>query len=165
MEGFFAEIFRAMGADQDVAAEVARHLVRSSLSGHDSHGVIRVAHCGGQASCGELNPSAKPTVVREAAVPALVNAHGGFGHFATAWFGDGEHHRTMVSETLGAAKGVEPATGSREILVPGAPEVRARARRSGEGVSQELPRIGREYGARPPEALPAPRVWAARAWR
>ncbi|MFI0774002.1 Ldh family oxidoreductase [Streptomyces sp. NPDC021212] len=31
-----------LGADDDVADEVARHLVRAELSGHASHGVLRL---------------------------------------------------------------------------------------------------------------------------
>jgi LDH2 family malate/lactate/ureidoglycolate dehydrogenase len=42
VEAFVAGLCRAMGADDDVAAEVGRHLVRANLSGHDSHGVLRM---------------------------------------------------------------------------------------------------------------------------
>ena len=85
MEGFITRVFQAMRADQDVAAEVARHLVRSSLSGHDSHGVIRVAHYVGQTDRGELVPSARPAIAHETETVGLIDAHRGFGHFATAF--------------------------------------------------------------------------------
>jgi len=85
MEQFIAQVYRAVGADQDVAAEVARHLVRSSLSGHDSHGVIRVGHYLGQIERGEIIPSARPAVIHETEVMALVDGKRGFGHFATAF--------------------------------------------------------------------------------
>jgi hydroxycarboxylate dehydrogenase B len=85
MEQFITRVFRAMGADPDVALEVARHLVRSSLSGHDSHGIIRVAHYVGQADRKELIPSARPTVAHESGVTGLIDGHTGFGHVATAF--------------------------------------------------------------------------------
>jgi uncharacterized oxidoreductase len=72
-----------MGADEEIAAEVARHLVRANLSGHDSHGVISVAQYHAQAEKGDLVPAARPTLLRETAVTALVDAQRGFGHFST----------------------------------------------------------------------------------
>ncbi len=85
MQKFIVQVYRALGADQDVAAEVALHLVRSSLSGHDSHGVIRVAHYVGQIDRGELIPSARPVIAHETETIALIDGHRGFGHFATAF--------------------------------------------------------------------------------
>jgi uncharacterized oxidoreductase len=40
---FVAALFQAVGADLDIAEEVGRHLINAKLSGHDSHGVIRMA--------------------------------------------------------------------------------------------------------------------------
>jgi hydroxycarboxylate dehydrogenase B len=85
MEQFITQVFQALGADSDVALEVARHLVRSSLSGHDSHGVIRVAHYVGQADRKELIPSARPTLAHESGVTGLIDGHTGFGHVATGF--------------------------------------------------------------------------------
>ena len=85
LEGFVAGVFRAMRADDDVAAEVARHLVRANLSGHDSHGVIRVPKYVAQADRGELLPAARPAIVHETHVTGLIDGHRGFGHFATAF--------------------------------------------------------------------------------
>jgi uncharacterized oxidoreductase len=85
MEQFITQVFQGLGADADVALEVARHLVRSSLSGHDSHGIIRVAHYVGQADRKELIPSARPTLARESGVTGLIDGHAGFGHMATAF--------------------------------------------------------------------------------
>ena len=39
LEQFARAIFEAMGATSATAAEVAAHLVRANLSGHDSHGI------------------------------------------------------------------------------------------------------------------------------
>jgi len=85
LEGFVTRVFQAMGADHDVGVEVACHLVRANLSGHDSHGVIRVAHYLAQADRGELIPSARPTIAHETEATGLIDGHRGFGHFATAF--------------------------------------------------------------------------------
>jgi hydroxycarboxylate dehydrogenase B len=85
LEGFVRQLVQAMGAGEDIAFEVARHLVRSNLSGHDSHGVLRVPQYVDQAADGTLVPAARPTVERESAVTALVDAHRGFGHYSTAF--------------------------------------------------------------------------------
>jgi uncharacterized oxidoreductase len=80
---FVASVARRMGADPDVAAELARHLVGSNLAGHDSHGVIRVPQYVGDVDRGLIVPSARPVVARESAVAALVDAHRGFGQHST----------------------------------------------------------------------------------
>lgn len=83
LETFVRGVVRKMGAGADVAAEVSRHLVRSNLSGHDSHGVILLPMYVGQADRGELIPAARPAMLRESEVVALVDAGRGFGHFST----------------------------------------------------------------------------------
>jgi len=82
---FVEAVVQAMGAPPPVAAEVACHLVRANLSGHDSHGVIRLAQYVTQADRGELVPSATAEVVHEHGATALVDAHRGFGHHSTAF--------------------------------------------------------------------------------
>jgi ureidoglycolate dehydrogenase (NAD+) len=52
-----------------------------------------------------------------------------------AAFGDTDAYARLVGETLAAAKRVPPAAGIDEIVLPGEPERRARARRSVDGVS------------------------------
>ncbi len=84
LRDFVAAVVQGMGAPPPVAAEVACHLVRANLSGHDAHGVIRLPHYLAQAERGELVPSALPEVVHEHGATALVDAHRGFGHHATA---------------------------------------------------------------------------------
>lgn len=104
LEVFGAQVFIAMGADQDVASEVARHLVRANLSDHDSHGVIRIPKYVAQADRGELFPAARPTIIRETAVTALVDGHRGFGHFATAfaldWALDRARERGLAASAI-----------------------------------------------------------------
>src|SRR5450755_1338928 len=85
LEDYAFALVRAMSADADVAHEVARHLVRSNLSGHDSHGVIRLPQYVGQMDRGELVPSSRPSIVRDTPISTLVDAARGFGHFSTAF--------------------------------------------------------------------------------
>jgi hydroxycarboxylate dehydrogenase B len=80
---FVAAVARQMGADVDVADELARHLVGSNLAGHDSHGVIRVPQYVGDADQGLIVPSARPVLSREGAVAGLVDARRGFGQHST----------------------------------------------------------------------------------
>ncbi len=81
---FIARIVGAMGADAEIAAVVAGHLVRSNLSGHDSHGVLRMPQYMGQIERGELSPGARPVMLSETPVTALMDAGRGFGHYSTA---------------------------------------------------------------------------------
>ncbi len=85
LEAFVLQVLRSMGADQEIADEVAHHLVRSNLSGHDSHGVLRIPQYVMQADKGDLVPSAHPTILRESPVTALIDAQRGFGHYSTAF--------------------------------------------------------------------------------
>jgi uncharacterized oxidoreductase len=80
---FAVGVFTAMGAEPDIANEVASHLVRANLSGHDSHGVIRIPAYLEQADSGTLHPAARPTIARETEVAAVVDAHRGFGQYST----------------------------------------------------------------------------------
>ena len=80
---FSVDLARAMGAPADVAAEVARHLVSANLSGHDSHGVLRWVQYVAELDRGELHPAARPRLLREAAVTALLDAGRGFGQHST----------------------------------------------------------------------------------
>ncbi len=85
LRAFAAGVFAAMGAPPDIAAEVAGHLVRANLSGHDSHGVIRMSQYVSEADRGELQPAARPSVMRETEVAAVVDAHKGFGQYSTVF--------------------------------------------------------------------------------
>lgn len=85
LRAFAAGVFRAAGADEDIADEVATHLVAANLAGHDSHGVLRIPQYVGQIERGDLHPAARPTFVHEMPTTALVDAGRGFGHFTTAW--------------------------------------------------------------------------------
>jgi len=84
LEGLARRIFLAMGASEPVAATVAGHLVRANLSGHDSHGVLRIPQYVEDADRGALVPSATAALVSESGAVGIVDAGRGFGHSATA---------------------------------------------------------------------------------
>lgn len=73
-----------MGADPGVAATVAGHLLRANLSGHDSHGLLRIPQYVGESDRGDLVPSAVAELVLEKGGVGVVDARHGFGHSATA---------------------------------------------------------------------------------
>ncbi|MGH2353155.1 MAG: Ldh family oxidoreductase [Chloroflexota bacterium] len=79
-------IFRAAGADPEPASIVADHLVDAHLAGHDSHGVLRIPSYVKSIRSGGIVPNARPEVVRETAVSALVDAKRTFGQ-VSALFG------------------------------------------------------------------------------
>jgi LDH2 family malate/lactate/ureidoglycolate dehydrogenase len=80
-----ARIFVAAGTPDDLAAHVARHLVKANLSGHDSHGVIRIPRYVQSIEQGTLMAGARPEVVREWPSAAVVDAKRGFGQVAASF--------------------------------------------------------------------------------
>jgi uncharacterized oxidoreductase len=85
LQAFTEALLAAAGAEPDIASEVAAHLVGSNLSGHDSHGVIRVPQYVARIETGDLDPTARPVILRDGDVTALIDGRRGFGHFATAF--------------------------------------------------------------------------------
>lgn len=85
LEDLGAQLFEKLGAAEDVAREVAAHLTRASLAGHDSHGAIRIPQYATQIDAGIITPSARPEVVSRRGATLLVDGHGGFGQFTTAF--------------------------------------------------------------------------------
>jgi uncharacterized oxidoreductase len=77
------DVFAGHRVPDGDAAWVATLLVRANLRGHDSHGVIRVPQYVGDMDRGLIVPSARPEVVRDRGVAALVDAHRGFGQHST----------------------------------------------------------------------------------
>jgi LDH2 family malate/lactate/ureidoglycolate dehydrogenase len=76
-----------------------------------------------------------------------------------AAFGDAEGYRQAVAGSVRSLKALPPAPDFREVLVPGEPERRARARRSQEGIPvaadtwQELQQVAARLGITPPAPL------------
>ena len=72
-----AAIFRATGAPEDLAAQVADVLVDNHLAGHDSHGILRIPEYVQAVRTGGISPTARPRVLEENATSALVTAASG----------------------------------------------------------------------------------------
>ena len=76
---FGKEIFEAAGTPADIAEAVARSLVQTNLTGHDSHGAIRIMQYVGQVKKGDLVADARPIVEKRMGAVALVDCGWGFG--------------------------------------------------------------------------------------
>jgi LDH2 family malate/lactate/ureidoglycolate dehydrogenase len=74
-----AAIFRATGAPDDLAAQVADVLVDNHLAGHDSHGILRIPEYVQSVRSGEIAPAARPYVLEESPTSALVSGNWAFG--------------------------------------------------------------------------------------
>jgi LDH2 family malate/lactate/ureidoglycolate dehydrogenase len=79
-----AEILRSWGFDEDAVAVTAEAMTHTDLSGIDSHGISMFISYERLHRSGHLNSRARPTVLRETPVTALVDAQHGLGHPAAA---------------------------------------------------------------------------------
>jgi uncharacterized oxidoreductase len=78
-------IFVAAGTPEQIAADVAEILVNANLTGHDSHGVLRIPWYLEAVEKGEIIPPAEPSVLKETASTLLVDGRRGFGHYVARW--------------------------------------------------------------------------------
>jgi uncharacterized oxidoreductase len=69
----------AAGSPHEESEIVSEILVRSSLVGHDSHGIWRFTHYIGLIKAGQLKPGAPFEIERETRAMAVVNGHQGWG--------------------------------------------------------------------------------------
>lgn len=78
------EVLHALGTPNDIAAAVAAWLVNSDLSGHPSHGIIRLMDYARRMRKGDLVPTGRPRIVQgERSGPVvLVDGERGYGHLA-----------------------------------------------------------------------------------
>ena len=74
-----SSIVEATGTPSDEARIVAEHLVRSNLSGHDSHGIIRLPYYLKVIKEGLIKPGAKMKIVKETVSIALVDGNWNWG--------------------------------------------------------------------------------------
>jgi len=72
-------IFRRLGCPGEAAAEVAHHLTDASLSGVESHGVMRVLQYAGQMRAGALDPAATPCLRQTPTGTTEIDGGGGIG--------------------------------------------------------------------------------------
>lgn len=85
LEDVTQRIFVAAGTPEDLASHVARHLVKANLSGHDSHGVIRIPAYVQQIKSGRLVADGRPETVKERPSAAVVDGKRGFGQVAASF--------------------------------------------------------------------------------
>ncbi|HEY3107596.1 MAG TPA: Ldh family oxidoreductase [Chloroflexota bacterium] len=78
-------LFRAAGASPENAARVTASLVDANLAGHDSHGVQHFPGYVRSIEEGQIVADARPEVLRETAVTALVSGRWTFGQVAAAY--------------------------------------------------------------------------------
>jgi uncharacterized oxidoreductase len=76
---FCAEVFERIGSLPEEAREVARSLVDANLTGHDSHGVIRLPRYVAWVRSGELVPNQTIARLVDTPVIAVVDGRFGFG--------------------------------------------------------------------------------------
>lgn len=76
---FVADIFEAAGADRVEAAAIAANLVMANLSGHDSHGVVRIPRYLQNERAGQMRFGAKVETVIDGGAFALLDGGLGFG--------------------------------------------------------------------------------------
>ena len=74
-----ATILAAAGSSAEEAQKVAARLVDANLTGHDSHGVIRVPQYVGQVQEGSIVPNQQAEVVRETDSVTVLDGHLGYG--------------------------------------------------------------------------------------
>lgn len=76
---FVAAMFRRAGCPEQEAADIAHYLVMANLTGHDSHGVVRVPVYLRWKEEGRVDPGKAPRIVSETPVLAVVDGDWGFG--------------------------------------------------------------------------------------
>ena len=74
-----AEVFERVGSCPEEARQVAGSLVDANLTGHDSHGVIRVPRYVAWVQSGELVPNQTIARLVDTHVIAVVDGRFGFG--------------------------------------------------------------------------------------
>lgn len=79
LERLVAKTFLRAGCPEDEASRIAHYLVKANLTGHDSHGVIRVPRYLAWLREGRVYPGRHAEIVLETPVLAVVEGHHGFG--------------------------------------------------------------------------------------
>ena len=79
LERFIADIFSKAGTSRAEAERIAHHLIGANLTGHDSHGVIRVPRYVQWLQDGFVVPDATLEIVKDSPTHAVVDGGFGFG--------------------------------------------------------------------------------------
>ena len=83
LEAFVADIFATAGCSKEEGGRIGRYLVSANLSGHDSHGVVRVPRYASQKKVGTVVADVKVDVLVDTPVIAVVDGKYGFGQTVT----------------------------------------------------------------------------------
>src|SRR5471032_1198294 len=83
LEAFVADIFASAGCSREEGGRIGRYLVSANLSGHDSHGVVRVPRYASQKKAGTVAADVKVDIVVDTPVIAVVDRKYGFGQTVT----------------------------------------------------------------------------------
>ena len=94
LQRFGTDVFQAHGAPPENASLVGTSLVKASLCGHDSHGILRIGRYIDKIRQHTLEPRAKPVILKQHGATATVDGGNGFG---------------QVSATFGAELAIEIA--------------------------------------------------------
>ena len=86
LQRFATAVFVAHGASPTDAHAVAESLVKASLLGHDSHGLLRIKRYVDSIVAKKLHPAAQPRVASQQGATAVVAGGHGFG-YVSAMFG------------------------------------------------------------------------------
>lgn len=76
-----SNLFTAAGTPTHIAEIVAEILVGANLTGHDSHGVLRIPTYLKQIREGSIHPAAEPDIRKKSDGVLTVDGQGGFGHY------------------------------------------------------------------------------------
>lgn len=79
LTSFVARVLDVVGTPRDVAQRVAEHTVDANLTGHDSHGVLRLEGYLDHVEIGYVDPAAQPTIIRETSTTALIDGEFAWG--------------------------------------------------------------------------------------
>lgn len=83
LESFVADIFATAGCSKEEGGRIGRYLVSANLSGHDSHGVVRVPRYASQKKSGTVVADVTVDVLVDTPVIAVVDGKYGFGQTVT----------------------------------------------------------------------------------
>ncbi|MBL7201205.1 MAG: Ldh family oxidoreductase [Anaerolineae bacterium] len=78
------DVFGAADCPEHVSGRVAESLVEANLTGHDSHGVIRVPYYVRSVQSGRIQPRGEIRIVRESATTASLDCGHNFGQVGAA---------------------------------------------------------------------------------
>ncbi len=79
LEKYVIAIFEAVGSSPVEASTVGQHLIDANLTGHDSHGVLRVPQYIKAVQSGKVMLNARPNVISETDSTATLDGQNGFG--------------------------------------------------------------------------------------